>query len=56
MEIDKIKAGLIAIGILAALQGVAWICNKDGAITATTFGLIGLISGSIFGFAYAKKE
>lgn len=53
---DKIKSGLIAIGILAMLQGVAWIMNKDGAVTATTFGLIGLIAGSIFGFAYAKKE
>jgi uncharacterized membrane protein len=53
---DKMKCGMIAIGVLATLQGVAWLLNKDGAITATLFGLIGLISGSIFGFSLAKKE
>ena len=53
---DKIKAGMLAILILAAMQICAWAMNKDGAVTATTFGLIGLIAGSIFGFAYAKKE
>ena len=56
IEVTKMQGGLIAIGTLAALQGVAWICNKDGAITATLFGLIGLIAGSIFGFTIAKKE
>ena len=53
---DKMKCGLIAIGILATMQGLAWVLHIDGAVTATTFGLIGLISGSIFGFAYGKKE
>jgi uncharacterized membrane-anchored protein len=56
IEITKMQGGLLAIGILAILQGIAWVCNKDGAITATTFGLIGLIAGSIFGFTIAKKE
>lgn len=54
MTFDKLKAGLIAVAILATLQGLAWILNKDGAVTATLFGLIGLIAGSIFGFEFAK--
>jgi len=53
---DKMKCGMTAIGILATMQGLAWILHIDGAVTATLFGLIGLISGSIFGFAYGKKE
>jgi len=53
---EKTKYGILAIGILATLQGAAWILNKDGAVTATLFGLIGLIAGSIFGFTITKKE
>lgn len=56
MEKTKLQYGLLAIGVLATLQGVAWVCNKDGAVTATLFGLIGLIAGSIFGFTIGKKE
>jgi hypothetical protein len=47
--------GLIAILILASVQISAWILNKDGAITASLSGLIGLICGSIFGFTIAIK-
>lgn len=53
---EKNTMGLIAIGMLVCLQGTAWILNKDGAVTATLFGLIGLIAGSILGFAYNKGE
>lgn len=53
---EKITYGMIAIGMLITLQGVAWILNKDGAVTATIFGLIGLIAGSIFGFEYAGRK
>jgi uncharacterized membrane protein len=53
---EKNTMAMIAIGMLIIMQGVAWILNKDGAITATIFGLIGLIAGSIFGFTYNKGE
>jgi len=50
---EKIAYGMIAIAMLIGLQGLAWILHIDGAVTATIFGLLGLISGSIFGFEYA---
>jgi hypothetical protein len=55
---EKMTYGIITISILAIVQISAWILNKDGAITASLSGLIGLICGSIFGFtvATAKKE
>ena len=56
MDTTKLKYGLLAMGVLATLQGLAWLMNKDGAVTATLFGLIGLIAGSIFGFTVGKKE
>jgi uncharacterized membrane protein len=46
---------MIAIGMLIGLQAFAWILKIDGAVTATIFGLIGLIAGSIFGFEYGSK-
>lgn len=52
---EKTTLGMIAIAMLLTMQGLAWILNKDGAVTATLFGLIGLIAGSIFGFEYGKK-
>jgi hypothetical protein len=53
---EKNTMGMIAIAMLVIMQGLAWYFNKDGAVTATIFGLIGLIAGSIFGFAYNKTE
>lgn len=53
---EKTTLGIIAIAMLVIMQGLAWILNKDGAVTATIFGLIGLIAGSIFGFTYKKGE
>ena len=55
MDKEKMKYGLLAIALLIILQGLAWLMNKDGAVTATLFGLIGLIAGSIFGFTVGKK-
>lgn len=56
MSLDKLTMGMIAIGLLIALQVCAWLLNKDGAVTATIFGLLGLIAGSIFGFEYGAKK
>lgn len=53
---EKTTLGMIAIGMLLVMQGLAWVLNKDGAVTATLFGLIGLIAGSIFGFEYGVKK
>lgn len=59
-ENKKMYCGLVCIGILAGLQITAWLLNKDGAITATLFGLLGLVAGSVFGFELkgyiGKKE
>jgi len=52
---EKMTGGLIAIGILATAQGVAWVCNVDGAVTGSLNALIGLIAGSIFGFGVGVK-
>ena len=52
---EKSTLGMIAIFMLICMQGLAWVLNKDGAVTATLFGLIGLIAGSIFGFSYGTK-
>jgi hypothetical protein len=54
VELEKMKGGLIAIAMLIIMQGFAWFLNKDGAVTATIFGLLGLIAGAIFGFVFQK--
>lgn len=53
---EKITGGLIAIGILALLQGCAWYFQINGAFTSSVSTIIGLISGAIFGYGIAKKE
>lgn len=53
---DKISLGVVSIGILAVLLGFGWLLNKDGIMSASIVGIIGLIAGSIFGFTIAKKE
>lgn len=53
---EKMTAGLIAMGIVATLQGAAWICGVNGVVTSTLSTILGLIAGSIFGFSIAIKE
>ena len=53
---EKINAGLIAMGIVATLQGAAWICGVNGVVTSTLSTILGLIAGSIFGFSIAVKQ
>jgi hypothetical protein len=53
---DKTKAGLVAMAILAAMQMSAWIMGIDGAVTGTIAGLMGLIAGAVFGFGYSQAK
>jgi hypothetical protein len=53
---DKTKAGLIAMTILAAMQMSAWVMGIDGAVTGTIAGLMGLIAGAVFGFGYGLNK
>lgn len=53
---DKTKAGLVAMAILAAMQMSAWIMGIDGAVTGTIAGLMGLIAGAVFGFGYGLNK
>ena len=53
---DKNTTGIIFLLALVVLQVIGWLANKNGIITGTIIGIIGLIAGSIFGFSYALKK
>lgn len=46
---------MYVIGVVAALQGLAWITGRNGQVFAFTSLVIGAISGTILGFKLGKK-
>jgi uncharacterized membrane protein YqgA involved in biofilm formation len=48
------KFGMFAIGIVAIIQGIAWICGQDGMVFALTSAVIGGVTGTILGFSVNK--
>jgi len=44
---DKMKFGMFVIGIVAALQVIAWIMGFNGSVFAFTSFIIGGITGSL---------
>lgn len=53
---DNKLAGIVVVIVLAILQMVGWYFNHNGILSASIIGIIGLICGSIFGFAYGLKK
>lgn len=53
---DTKLTGFLTIIVLAILLMVGWYFDKNGILTATIIGIIGAISGSIFGFVYGLKK
>lgn len=51
----KQKFGMFAIGVVAALQGVAWVMGEDGMVFALTSAVIGGVTGGILGFSIGKN-
>lgn len=47
-----LATNLMLGGVLIA----SWAYNKDGVISTAIFGLIGMVSGTIIGFKFAKSE
>jgi hypothetical protein len=47
--------GILVILILATLLVIGWFLGINGIMTAAVIGIIGLIAGAVFGFAYIKK-
>jgi len=45
-------AGIIFLIGLIFLQIIGWAYAQDGILTGTIMGIIGLISGAVFGFKY----
>jgi uncharacterized membrane-anchored protein len=56
VNLDKSVTGLIIVGLMVILQGVAWYFGKDGAITGLISLIIGGIAGSLFGFEIGIKK
>lgn len=54
MAIDKLKFGMYVIGIVATLQGIAWITGHNGAIFNFTSLVIGGVAGTLLGFTYNR--
>lgn len=56
MEDKKLYFAGFVIGVVAILQGVAWLTGRNGQVFAFTSLVIGGISGAIFGFTYSRKQ
>lgn len=49
MKVDKYVFGMYVIAVVAILQGIAWLFNKNGAVFAFTSAVIGGVAGVILG-------
>jgi len=49
---DIKTVGIIFLMGLIILQIAGWLMNQDGILTGAIMGIIGLISGAVFGFKY----
>jgi len=53
---SKEKFGMFAIGVVATMQGVAWLLGYDGQVFALTSAVIGGVTGVILGFGIKKAN
>ena len=53
---DKILYSLVFNAMLIGLLAYSWFIGKDGVISTAIIGMIGLSSGSILGYQFAKDK
>jgi len=53
---EKIIFAMFVIGVVAALQSVAWYIGFNGAVFAFTSLIMGTIAGSILGFSFSLNR
>lgn len=56
MTVNKYVFGMYLIGVVAVLQGIAWLLGKDGAVFAFTSAVIGAVGGILLGIKLPIKQ
>jgi hypothetical protein len=53
---DKLTFALGALGIIAAVEGIAIYTGRDGALLAALTGILGAIAGAALGFQFGTTK
>lgn len=53
---DKLTFALGALGIIAAVEGIAIYTGRDGALLAALTGILGAIAGAALGFQFGTQK